>query len=444
MLNNKFTQRLVQFAIIVLFTAKIQAQNSELKWKFNEDGSRFFKVTAMNQVWVRYTQNNPGSAVFGDHVTNTTDLGIRRLRFQAYGQITDRVFIYTQFGQNNLTYMQPRFTGAFFHDAIAEYKVHKDVISIGAGLTGWSGLGRYASPSVGSILTLDAPLYMQATNSISDQFLRKLSVYAKGKIGPLDYRIAITNPMTIQTGNVAGADKTDSSHSGFSPKYPKKQYQGYLMWQFKDKESNMTPYTVGTYLGKKKVFNLGAGFIYQSQAMRQLSETSKDTVYKPLALFNMDVFYDAPLNAEKGTALTLYAAASHYDFGKNYVRMIGVMNPANGTTTGKTLNGAGNAFPMIGTGNILYAQAGFLLGKKTLPGDGRLQLFAASQMAKFDALKSTMFMHEGGFNYYINGTSGNKISMVYQSRPVYEKNTAGNSVVTSRKGMFVVQYQVAI
>lgn len=429
---------------LLMGASKAQGQ-TELKLKLNDDGSHFIKATAMNQVWVRYTQNNPSSTVFGDPVSQVTDIGIRRLRFQAFGQLTERVFFYAQFGQNNLTYMQPRFTGAFFHDAIAEYKLYKSNLSIGAGLTGWSGLGRYASPSVGSILTLDAPLYMQATNSVSDQFLRKLSVYAKGKISKLDYRIAMTHPMSIQTGNVAGADKTDSTHAGFSPKYPKMQSQGYLMWQFFDQESNMTPYTAGTYLGKKKVFNIGAGFIYQAQAMRQLREgTTTDTIYKPMALMNVDVFYDAPLNKEKGTALTVYAAASHYDFGKNYVRMIGVMNPTNGTTYGKSLNGTGNAFPMIGTGNIGYLQVGYLMGKKTLPGDGRIQLFAASQMAKFNALKDPMIMYEGGFNYYINGTTGNKISLEYQSRPVYDKDTAGNSVVTSRKGMFVVQYQVSI
>ncbi|MFN3876037.1 MAG: porin, partial [Flavobacteriales bacterium] len=37
-------------------------------------------------------------------------------------------------------------------------------------------------------------------------------------------------------------------------------YAGYLMWQFLEQESNVLPFTVGTYVGTKKVFNIGAGF----------------------------------------------------------------------------------------------------------------------------------------------------------------------------------------
>ena len=204
---------------------------------------------------MRYTQHNPGSTVYGDPVKNTADLGIRRLRFQAFGQLTDRLFFYTQFGQNNLTYMQTRFTGAFFHDAVTEYTAIKEKLSIGAGLTGWSGLGRYASPAIGSVLSLDVPLYMQATNSTTDQFLRKLSVYTKGKIGKIDYRMAVSHPMTVQGSGLTDAYKLDSVAASFSPLYPKMQYQGYFQYQYLDQEGDVTPYNNGTYLGSKRIFN---------------------------------------------------------------------------------------------------------------------------------------------------------------------------------------------
>jgi hypothetical protein len=35
---------------------------------------------------------------------------------------------------------------------------------------------------------------------------------------------------------------------------------GYVEYQFFDKEANFLPYKVGTYLGTKKMFNIGAGF----------------------------------------------------------------------------------------------------------------------------------------------------------------------------------------
>jgi len=56
-------------------------------------------------------------------------------------------------------------------------------LTIGAGLHGVNGTVRYASSSVGTILGLDLPFIEEATNDISDQFVRMLGVYAKGQVG---------------------------------------------------------------------------------------------------------------------------------------------------------------------------------------------------------------------------------------------------------------------
>src|SRR5690606_15596957 len=122
------------------------------------------------QIWIRYNESNPGTTVFGTPKSNTLDLGLRRTRIQLFGQISDKIFVYTQFGTNNINYISPRKQGLFFLDAVTELKIVDQKLSFGSGLTGWSGLSRYASPSVGSILTLDAPLYQQSTNDINDQF----------------------------------------------------------------------------------------------------------------------------------------------------------------------------------------------------------------------------------------------------------------------------------
>ncbi len=413
-------------------TAQTQKPITELKWNLNEDGSRFFKFTTYAQIWMRYTQMNPGSKVNGYPVGNFYDIGIRRLRMQAYGQLTDKVFIYTQFGQNNYTFNSPRYIGAFFHDALAEYKLHKDQVHIGAGLTGWSGLSRYASPAIASILSVDAPLYQQATNGTTDQFLRKLSVYAKGKISRLDYRIALTNPLNAVNG-IPNTTKPDTTMATFSPLHPHMQTQAYLKWEFWDKESNLVPYLPGCYLGSRKVLNLGAGFIYQPGAMRQMGVNAADTnQFVPMKLWNIDVYLDMPLSEAKENAATFYGAFSGFDFGKNYLRMIGVMNP---TTTAS----AGNAFAMVGTGNTIYVQAGYLFGKKLLSSDARIQIFGATQYSEYQAKKDPMLMTEAGFNYFISGTHNNKISFVYQNRTVYDGLSKSDN-----KGMFVVQFQAGI
>ena len=74
----------------------------EMKLNLNKDGSHYLKWTFLNQVWLRYNQSNPGTTVLREPTSETFDIGLRRTRIQFYGQLTDHVFFYMQFGQNNL------------------------------------------------------------------------------------------------------------------------------------------------------------------------------------------------------------------------------------------------------------------------------------------------------------------------------------------------------
>lgn len=419
----------------------VLSQDKALKFNLNEDGSQYVKAIFFNQVWVRYNQNNPGTTINGHPESATFDIGLRRTRFQFYGQLSEHIFFYTHFGTNNLHYNATRKQGLFFHDAFAQLKVAGDYLYIGAGLSGWNGLSRYASPSTGTLFGLDAPLYQQVTIDVNDQFFRKFSVHAKGRLGKIDYRFALTKPMSIDRS--IEQSTSISSNALFSAKPPEPQLQGYVKYQFLEKESNDTPYSVGTYLGKKNVFNIGAGFIYQQNAMWHTENNGIDTVYSDLGLFAVDIFYDHKLNAEKENAITAYASFNVHDYGKKYVRNVGVMNPANGTNENGTFNGAGNAFPMMGTGTTIYVQPGYLFKKGLLGKMGTLQPYVAVQYSQFDLLKDPMLMYEGGFNWLIKG-HGTKISFNYQNRPVFEQNNSGDWIVTKRRGMFVTQFQIMI
>src|SRR5687767_14768923 len=77
----------------------------ELKLKLNDEGSHYLKWTFLNQVWIRYNDSNPGTTVLGEPASNTLDIGLRRTRIQFFGQLTDHVFFYTQFGQNNFNFL---------------------------------------------------------------------------------------------------------------------------------------------------------------------------------------------------------------------------------------------------------------------------------------------------------------------------------------------------
>lgn len=433
---------LTAIVLPVIGHAQTFLKDGLFKLNLNEEGTRFVQLNMVGQAWVRYDQNNPGSTIFGKAEDHTFDIGLRRWRMTLMAKPFERVFIYTQFGVNNFSSSSKQFGGFFIHDAFAEYAVHPKGLSIGAGLSGWSGLSRFASPSVGTIMPLDAPLYQQVTNGVNDQFLRKLSVHFKGKINKLDYRMAVTKPLAVQNA-VSAVHPLDSNSADFSTEPSTVQLQGYFNWQFFDQESNMIPYTVGTYLGKKKVLNLGGGFIWQPNAMWKLAHAT-DTLRTDMKLFAIDVFYDAPLNAETHSAITVYAAYHYLDLGYHYVRNLGVMNVANGTNANGTLSGAGNAFPMVGTGSTMYAQLGYKFKDGLFAKTATMQPYATAQVSLFDAFKSPMVMFEGGVNIFTNGTHASKVSIGLQNRPIFERDaTTGDAHQTTRRNMVVMQYQIS-
>jgi len=406
----------------------------------NEDGSNYFKFTLMSQAWLRHTWLNPGSTIGGYAKDEYTDVGIRRARLQAYGQVADRVFLYTQFGMNNFSYASDRKTGFFIHDITGEYEVLRRYLSLGMGLSAWNGLSRFSSPSTGSILGLDAPLFEQSTNDVTDQFLRKLGVYAKGKIGKFDYRLVMSSPMSVQKSG--GYSPEISRYATFSPEPPKLQWQGYFKYDLLEEESNVTPYMTGTYLGKKKVFNIGIGFQYQPGAMWHKDDAG-DTVRSAMKNFAADIFYDVPLNTAKGTAISLYAAFLHFDFGPGHIRNQATMNPASGTGNATIINGGGNGYPSFGTGNLWYAQLGYKLADNLI-GNTTLLPYLSVQYADYDRLAGNMLFWDAGFNWLLKDHTS-KITIAYQSRPLFYKNgTDYKARPDGRKGGIVLQYQVLL
>ena len=419
---------------LLLLAPGLHAQNfiKDRKIYLDESGSNYVKFSVLGQFWLRQQQLNPGTTINGTPKENSTDIGIRRLRMQVYGQITERTFFYVQLGQNNFNNISDRKQGFFVHDAYGEYTLIKQKLAIGAGLSGWSGLSRVSSPSAGTIMGVDAPLHLQSTNDVTDQFLRKLSVFAKGKLGHFDYRLVMAQPHAIQKS--AGYNGTITQASNFSPKAPSMQWNGYFQWQFLDQESNLTPYTQGTYLGTKKVLNVGAGFIYQPDAMWHSGPTG-DTMTSEMAHFSADVFYDAPAG-NKGQALSLYSSIAHYGFGKDYIRNQATMNPANGNSRPDVLNGSGNGYPAFGTGMTVYAQAGYKF-KDSLIGGTTFMPYIAVQYADYDRLNDKMFFVDAGVNWLLSGHTS-KLTLSYQNRPIY--TISGDQ--TKRLGAFTLQYQV--
>jgi hypothetical protein len=307
----------------------VHAQNQKIvkpKTYLNADKSAYADLGFTGQIWSRYTQLNQGSLVNGVQKDGIFDVGLRRWRLTSDIVLSSRTRAFVQFGQNNFNYKSTKYTGAFFHDAQIEFDLisqSKTIVpldsydnggskgrdfklTIGTGLFGWSGPSRYASPSVASLLALDAPLYQQATNGVSDQFLRKLGVYLKGEYGRLEYRAALTTPMTI-----SGVETTPNvNYSVFNPTNSSLQPQAYLKFQLKDKESINTAYSKSTYLGEKEMLTIGTGFVQQNNAFWSKT-ASGDTTTENMFQLAFDVFYESKLDSN-GRSITAYVSYHNY------------------------------------------------------------------------------------------------------------------------------------
>jgi len=169
-----------------------------------------------------------------------------------------------------------------------------------------------------------------------------------------------------------------------------------------------------------------------------------DTISKPLQQFAVDLFLDYYLNKENQNAITAYVAFLNYDFGPNYIRNIGAMNTANGTIGSSSFNGAGNAAPLIGTGQVTYVQAAYLFKKNLLGKEGTLQPYFSGSLANYQKLSDPVLIYDIGVNWILSGQNS-KISFDYQSRPIFSASSNGeiHEIKSARRGQIVLQYQIA-
>lgn len=429
---------------------------SGLKMNLNSEGSKYVRFILWNQIWARATQLNPGSSVGGEQLKSNYDIGARRVRMLAYAQLSNRYMILTHIGINNQTFINGGGSGsggtggygagkkpqAFFHDFWNEYAVilpsssnRNSSLSFGAGMHYFMGISRITQGSTLNFLAVDSPIFSWATVDVSDQFVRQFGIFAKGKLNRLEYRLALNKPFaTNLTPNASTGEAVDNSgRSAFAK-------TGYFEYQFWDIESNTLPFKVGTYLGTKRVFNLGAGFYTQPKGTKSVNNGVVNS--HDIKLFAADVFLDLPFgNKKSNMAVTAYGGFFHYDFGPNYLRNIGIMNPASVTDgyQGKDrfMAGAGNAQPMIGTGNVIYSQVGLLLPKKQEKPKLRVQPYAAFTHKNFEALPIGVNNYDVGVNWLIDGHHA-KITTQYSLRPGIE----ASSKAARHLGEFIVQFQI--
>jgi len=429
----------------------------ELKINLNQKGDKWLKFGISSQIWLRSIDNNPGTAVNGVPQDQTYDAGIRRMRLIIQSQLTPFYSIFLQMGINNQNFISGGGTGTgnngagkkapfFFHDAYNEVtiiprndfqtgKPNKNNLYLGAGLHSWNGVSRMTNASTTKMLAGDIPVFNFPTIEIADQFSRQLGVFVHGEFDRLNYRFSVNKPFATNLKPAIGGVAVDNNQSG------KLSYAGYAYYQFFNKEITATSFLAGNNLAVKKVLNVGAGF-YTNKDATQSQPTENVFESHDANIFGADVYSELPLgDKSKEMGLTLYSVFYNYNYGPNYLRVSGIMNPGtvDATFTGeKALEGAGNNRVLMGTGNIWFSQVGFVLPKfsKIV----KVQPFFNYALKDMKALNQSGSYYDIGANLFLYGQNA-RIVAQYSSRPLYD--TASKRIF-DRKGEFLLSFQIVL
>lgn len=366
-----------------------------LKVTFNEEGSKYLRIISWAQVQANYNLDDTFDA--NGNENSPLDFNLRRARVLMFAQINEKFLILTHFGLNSLNSSQLSPTGKgdgsqlFFHDVWAQYNLSANH-TLGGGLHYFNGISRLNNQSTLNMMTLDNNRQSWATIGLSDQFARHLGVFAKGKFEKLQYRLAI-NDASVSTLDGRTALASEAVYNGratLGSKAASKTYSGYFDYNLLDQESNFLPYKVGTYLGGKKVFNVGAGFFLHpsGSVIDTGTELEPNLQGEDVSIFAVDAFYDTPLG-ENGSAITAYAVYQNSNYGKNYL------------------------FSAYGTGSMVYGHVGYVFkGESTKT---RYQPYLSYGTHSYDAVDDSRNTLGIGLNAYMSGHNS-KLTLEYKKQ----------------------------
>jgi hypothetical protein len=448
--SYRFTLTAFLFAVLAASNALAQDMN----WGTQPDTASSIKVQLFAQLWTRYNQNNPGTLALGQPQDESFDIGVRRARVQAFANINSRATLFIHYGFNNFNYAYQsannRRIQAYFHDFFAEYRLSDaNELKIGAGLSFVNGLSRFTQPAIIALPTLDGALFAQATSEQNDVTGRKLSVTARGQIGPIDYRVALSDPMAVSLNGQT--PRPIAPQANFAQNQRTLQQQAYVIYQFFDHEPHQVANMAGTYYGTRKIFNVAAGVIYQPDAMWR--SRGADTVYEDLLLMAVESMYDAPID-RWGTTLSAYAGLFHHNYGSNYLRYNGAMNTGTSMLTSDDSTALrpltqygpswGNAFPMYGSGEVFFTHVGVFVPR--VLGAIGIMPYVSANLAWYERLNRTLTDVYGiGCSILLDGIRS-RVTLELQNRPTYgvdiSRDPFGELVNGERRSQVALQYQV--
>jgi hypothetical protein len=388
---------------------KVNPLEKGLSFNLSEDGKYSIKFGASSEIWMRYCQLNPGTKNFdGKFLDNDFDFVLRRVLSNTSVKM-DRFLFFTMMGLGTQTInssvspytaTKPTF---FLYDAWGSYSIVPEYLKIGYGLNLYRGLSRYTSATATKTIGADVPMLSAPDVVTSDQIARHLGFFAAGNIKMFNYRINFGKPFVVDNSNRPDYGKGKASD------VPNNNYstEGYFAIQFFDREISPMPFTTGTYLGKKKMFNIGFGYIFHPKSTKSITENGDTVAHNKLHLA-VDIFADIPMT--NGGNLTYYAAFYKYDYGPNYL--------LNGGTANVYSKTGGISEPGFGTGNAVSMQIAWLFPH--IFGDfGRVQVYYEGDYRFYDALQDVAIHQNIGLTYF-ELSHNLKFTIQYELRPYFK------------------------
>lgn len=381
---------LLCFFLILLLPDVFLAQGSPdygsgIRLNISNDGSKYIRILAWGQVWLQYADNKASDE-------RPVELSLRRARVLTYAQITPKFLILTHFGLNSMNSSNMSSVGKgassqlFFHDVWVQYQLHKNH-EIGAGLHYWNGVSRINSAGTINSMTLDNNRQSWSILGLSDQFARHLGVYFKGNIGSFFYRMSVNEAMANSLDERNPADYPDVAIYG-GRRYRGSRsaglvFSGYYEFALLDHESNFLPFRAGSYLGTKKILNVGLGGLYHPNGV--VRQVTGELESEDVTMLATDVFCDLPVG-KRNAAVTVYGVYQYNHYGRDYL------------------------FDPYGTGGFVYTTAGFVL-----PSDKavRIQSYLHSGYFHYTSTIEDRWAVGVGTNLYLNGHNS-KLTLEYK------------------------------
>ncbi len=362
-----FKKLCFSFVFLLLFPAMV--------WSVEvyRQGEASFHVGFWGQAWYQYVDDYTDTDGDGVGDESINDFMTRRAYFYVKGIVNPWFSFFVHYagdriGQQDLDNPSVGLgSGLALRDGWITMKLAGEALMVQAGRMYVPFTRNYGTTSTKTLLTTDLDWGQGGVRSgifYPSKVGRDDSVCLWGNIsgGKFQYRLMIGE-------GVEGSARNPDDNLRFAGRVSVSLFDPETGW-----------FNKGTYLGKKRVLSIGAGFDYQEDIKATSSSTTKDDY----SAWTVDLFWDQPLGAG---AITLEAA------------YIDIDHSANGVTW--TYLSAGD------DASIVSVKAGYLFPGKI--GVGQLQPFVHYQNFDVDNEDDTD-VYGIGLNYYIKGLA-NKISL---------------------------------